>query len=127
MSTPQKVTSTELVMVKNCIIYPEILDTLEREIAEIKRGHFYMPEIHIGNLKQVQNLILIELTKIKAELRKRGIKIYELERSGGGIKANYLCRGYRHHISFLPGVIRSCVLIDVCLLLRLDLKSGGIL
>jgi hypothetical protein len=127
MNKPQEVTLKELVMVKDCIMYPEILDKIEVEIGKIKLGDFFMPMIHIGNLKKVQDLIIIELNDIKRELRESGIKIYELKRSNGEIKAKYLCRGYRHHVSFLPSVIRSYVLIKVCALSELDLKSGGVL
>jgi hypothetical protein len=122
-----KVTLKEIVMVKDSVIYPVILEKLEGEIAVIRQGSFYMPDIHIGNLKKIQNLILLELTEINNALRKNGIKIYEFEQSDGGIKVRYRCRGRWHQVSFSPDMIRSNVLVIVCVLSRLDLSSGGIL
>jgi hypothetical protein len=37
-------------MVRDSVIYPVILEKLEDEIAIIKQGGFYMPDIHIGSL-----------------------------------------------------------------------------
>jgi hypothetical protein len=127
MNKSPKVTLKEIVMVKDSVIYPLILEKLEDEIDKIKQGNFYMPDIHIGNLKKIQNLLLLELTEINGALRKSRIKIYEFEQVDGGIKVRYRCRGNWHHVSFSPSMIRSNVMVIVCVLSRLDLKSGGIL
>jgi hypothetical protein len=127
MKKLQDVTLKEIVMVKDSVIYPVILEKLEDEIAKIKHGNFYMPAIHIGSLKKIQNLVLLELTEINDVLRKSGIKIYEFEQLDGGIKVRYRCRGHWHHVSCSPEMIRSNVLVIVCVLSRLDLSSGGIL
>jgi hypothetical protein len=127
MIKSQEVTLKEIVMVKDSVIYPIILEKLEGEIVLIQQGNFYMRDIHIGNLKKIQNLILLELTEINNALRKGGIKIYEFQQADGGIKVRYRCRGKWHHVLFTPEMIRSNVLVIVCVLSRLDLKSGGIL
>lgn len=125
MNNPQEVTLTELIMVKNCIIYPVILDVLERDIGKMKLMDLKIPFVYIGNLKHVQAQITRELIDIKRELRKHGIRIIAQSRSVNGIKAEYICRGYQHQLSFLPSVIRSCVTIKVCVLLKLDITNGG--
>jgi hypothetical protein len=102
MNKLQEVTLKEIVMVKDSVIYPIILEKLEGEIVLIQKSNFYMPDIHIG-------------------------KIYEFDQSDGGIKVRYRCRGNWHHVSFSPSMIRSNVMVIVCVLSRLDLKSGGIL
>lgn len=127
MNKSQIVTLKEIVMVKDSVIYPIILEKLEGEIAIIKQSDFYMPHIHIGNHKQIQNLLSLELNVINDALRKSRIKIYEFEQADGGIKVRYRCRGHWHHVSFSPSMIRSNVLVIVCVLSRLDLSSGGIL
>jgi hypothetical protein len=130
MNKPQEMMLDELVMVKNCIIYPVILNVLERDIGKMKLADFKIPMVYIGNLQNIQNIVTSELTDINRELRKRGIKIYEQETSSTGITAKYLCRGYKHDLKFLPSMIKSCVLVKVCVLLNLDLmsmKGGGIL
>jgi hypothetical protein len=128
MSKPQEVSNDELVLVKDCIIYPVILDVLERDIQKIKLVDLKIPMVYLNNLKHIQHLVTRELTDINKELRNRGIKIYEQEKSvHKGISAKYLCRGYTHEISFLPSLIRSCVVIKVSVLLNLDYSSGGIL
>jgi hypothetical protein len=127
MNKPKDVTLKEIVMVKNSVIYPVVIGKLDDEIELIKRCDFYMPKIHIGNLKKIQNIILLELTEINELLRKSGFKIYEFEQLDGGIKVRYRCRGNWHHVSFSPTMIHSNVLVIVCVLSRLDLSSGGIL
>ncbi len=127
MHMPQEILKEEMVMVKDCIIYPVVLDVLERDIGKMKLIDFKFPLIYVNTLKNVQNMVILELTVIRKELRKRGIKIYEQKRTTEGISAQYLCRGYNHQISFLPGVIRSCVAIKVCVLLNLDITSSTFL
>jgi Cu2+-containing amine oxidase len=127
MNKPQEVTLKELVMVKDSIIYPVILDVLERDIGKMKLIDLKIRMIYINNLKHIQNLVTYELTEIKKELSKRGIKILEQKKSKEGITAKYICRGYNHQVSFLPDMIRTCVVVKVCVLLRLDFPSGGVL
>jgi hypothetical protein len=127
MEKPQEVTLDELIMVKDSIIYPVILDVLERDIGLMKSIDLKIPMVYIGNLKHLQAQITQELNDIKRELRKRGIKISEQDRSVNGITTKYICRGYQHQVSFLPSMIRSCVMIKVCVLLNLDITSGGVL
>lgn len=130
MVKPQEIALDELVMVKNCIIFPVILDVLNRDLVKMKKVDFKIPMVYIGNLQNVQNMVIAELTDLNRELRKRGIKIIERETSSSGIFARYLCRGYSHEVNFLPSMVKSCVLVKVCVLLNLDLrnmKDGGIL
>jgi hypothetical protein len=130
MKKPQEMTLDELVMVNNCIIYPVILDVLERDIGKMKVANFKIPMVYIGSLKNIQDIVTLELTETNRELRKRGIKIYEQKTSSSGIAAKYLCRGYNHEVKFLPSMVKSCVLVKVCVMLNLDLKNmkdGGIL
>jgi hypothetical protein len=130
MKKPQEMTLDELVMVKNCIIYPVILDVLQRDIGKMKKADFKIPLVYIGSIKNIQNIVNLELTDINRKLRSRGIKIIEQETSPKGITAKYLCRGYRHEVKFLPSMIKACVVVKVCVLLNLDLnsiKSGGML
>jgi hypothetical protein len=127
MKKPQEVTLDELILVKDSIIYPVILDVLERDIGKMKSIDLKIPMVYIGNLKHLQGQITQELNDIKRELRKRGIKISEQDRSVNGITTKYICRGYQHQVTFLPGMIRSCVMIKVCVLLNLDITSGGVL
>ncbi|QGQ96170.1 hypothetical protein EHS13_15440 [Paenibacillus psychroresistens] len=130
MKKPQEMTLDELVMVKNCIIYPVILDVLERDIGKMKNADFKIPLVYIGSIKNIQKIVTVELTDLNRELRNRGIKIFDQETSQRGITAKYLCRGYKHEVKFLPSMIKACVVVKVCVLLNLDLnsiKSGGIL
>ncbi len=48
MSYPQEVLKEEQVMVKDCIIYPVVLDVLERDIGLMKLIDFKFPLIYIS-------------------------------------------------------------------------------
>jgi hypothetical protein len=110
MNKPQIISEEELILVKEYVLLPVILDVLERDIGKMKIADLKVPIIYIGNLKQTQDAVTRELYIIRQELRKRGIKVYEREQTANGIKASYVCRGYRHELSFLPALIRTTVI-----------------
>ncbi|MDB5054429.1 MAG: hypothetical protein JWM44_2479 [Bacilli bacterium] len=60
MSKPQEVTLKELVMVKDSIIYPVILDVLEQDIGKMKLIDLKIRMIYINNLVKVCLLLRLD-------------------------------------------------------------------
>ncbi|MCD9020415.1 hypothetical protein [Cohnella silvisoli] len=59
------------------------------------------------NQDEVQNDMISEHYGLKRRLKERGIKLFSEKQTGTGIEADYICRGYRHHITLLWGTVRS--------------------
>jgi hypothetical protein len=125
VNKPQTVSEEELILVKEYVLMPVILDVLERDIGKMKLADLKIPIIYIGNLKQTQDAVTQELNRIRLELRKRGIKVYDRQQSAKGIEASYLCRGYQHKLSFLPNLIRTTVIMKLAQLMNIDITKCG--
>ncbi|MDF2657550.1 MAG: hypothetical protein K0Q94_341, partial [Paenibacillus sp.] len=67
----------------------------------------YKPYVAKFNL--VIGEIVRDLTKIRIEMRKRGIKVYDGDRTEKEVTHEYLCRGYLGSVAFLWGTLRSDV------------------
>ncbi|MDF2716562.1 MAG: hypothetical protein K0R28_3487 [Paenibacillus sp.] len=94
-------------MVKESILIPLMLDYLESDIQTAQSAGFKLDLILICSLKKVQDDIINEHYEIKKQLRERGIKVLPEARTRLGIEADYLCRGYQHHMTLLWGTVRT--------------------
>jgi len=94
-------------MVKESILIPIMLDYLESDIHTAQSAGFKLDMILIHGLKKVQDDIINEHYSIKKQLRERGIKVLPEERTKLGVEADYLCRGYQHHMTLLWGTVRT--------------------
>lgn len=103
----QRQTSEDVRLVKYYLIYPVVLDVLQRNIEQIESGNWKLPDIFITHFKLMQKGINKEFYEIKQEMRSRGIKVFEEKRDQKGISAKYLCRGYRHEMSLLWMLVKS--------------------
>ncbi len=115
----------ELQYVKNFVILPVILDVLERDIKTLGNLQLKMPEIYIRILQSIQNMVLVDLTKIKKISREQGIKVYEQHRTNRGMEASYLCRGYHHTMVILWSIVRTEIKMRLCLYMGLDITGGA--
>ncbi|WP_239616238.1 hypothetical protein [Cohnella mopanensis] len=104
---PPMLDQEELRMVKESILIPVMLDYLESDIHMAQSAGFKLDMILIRGLKKVQDDIINEHYSIKKQLRERGIKVLPEARTKMGIEADYLCRGYQHHMTLLWGTVRT--------------------
>ncbi|QMV42863.1 hypothetical protein [Cohnella cholangitidis] len=104
---PPMLNREELRMVKESILIPIMLDYLESDIHTAQSAGFKLDMILIHGLKKVQDDIINEHYSIKKQLRERGIKVLPEERTKLGVEADYLCRGYQHHMTLLWGTVRT--------------------
>ncbi|WP_433946227.1 hypothetical protein [Paenibacillus sp. SN-8-1] len=59
------------------------------------------PEPYLKWIKAVQDKITQDLKEIRIQFRKRGIKVYSVEKDHMGVEVKYLCRGYQNNFSML--------------------------
>jgi hypothetical protein len=104
---PPMLKQEELRMVKEAILIPVMLDYLQSDIEAANLAGFKLDLILIRTLQKVQDDIINEHYVLKRELRARGIKLLPERRSRMGVEANYLCRGYEHHMTLLWGTVRT--------------------
>lgn len=117
------ITLEEHVLVKDFVLLPVVLDTLELDIKRMLAANLKMLPVYICNLRALQEAIIQELTEVKREFRQRGIKVFNLKISSSGLAAEYLCRGYQFTFSMLPPQIRSFVIVKLCGLMGLDVAT----
>lgn len=104
---PPMLNKEELRMVKEAILIPVMLDYIQRDIHTAHSAGFKLDLILIRGLQKVQDEIINEHYLLKKELRERGIKVLPEKQTRTGIEADYLCRGYQHHITLLWGTVRT--------------------
>lgn len=100
-------TPADLQHVKQAVLYPVLMDVLERDMQTLNTLQLKMPRIYISSLRRTQDQINADLVQVRRHLRERGIKIYEMKRTAEGLDARYVCRGYHHHFSMLWSLVRA--------------------
>lgn len=98
-------TEEELLLIKEALILPIMIDELEQGIQYMKQHYMKMAELYIENLHHVQSITLSRMYMLKKELRNRQLKIIETEKDEYFLKASYLCRGYQHQMVLLWEVV----------------------
>jgi hypothetical protein len=121
MKQPPLQTEEDLRLVKEVILLPILLDVLESDIQTFMTVPLKMDVIYIKTLQLVQDRTMSDLTILRGELRKHGIRIYEQQRTQLGVEAQYLCRGYHHKFSMLWGLVKSEVKVRLSIYMNVNL------
>lgn len=98
-------TEEELLLIKESLILPIMIDELEQGMQYMKHHYMKMAELYIENLHHVQSITLSRMYTLKKELRTHQLKIIEMEQDEYFLKATYLCRGYQHQMVLLWEVV----------------------
>ena len=115
-------TEEELLLIKEAIILPIMIDELEQGIHYMKHHYMKMAELYIDNLHRVQSIALSRLHMLKKELRTRQLKIIEMEQDEYFLKATYLCRGYQHQMVLLWEVIYANIELQLAAAFHINLR-----
>jgi hypothetical protein len=116
-------TEDELKLVKSYLIYPIVLDVLERDMKIMLETKMKMADIYTLKFKSVMNAITKDAYEIRQQLRKRGIKVYEQNRTETKLDAKYLMRGYHFEFSMLWTLVKTEVQLMLCKYLEVDIKD----
>lgn len=100
------ITDEESALVKKYILLPMILTVFERDIKLIA-ATVKTPEIYTEMITRAADRATKDLTEIRRQFRRRGIKVYEMERGTKEVTARYLCRGYTGECGMLWGFLAS--------------------
>ncbi|MEC0371909.1 hypothetical protein P9847_09290 [Paenibacillus chibensis] len=125
-SLPPAPAEEDTLLVKTYVLHVILLDVLERDIRTMGTLDLKLPDVYIRGLSEVQHKAIGRLTSIRKDMRTRGIRVYEENRSGKGIEALYLCRGYQRRFFMLWSYVKAETAIELSgyLGISLILKDG---
>jgi hypothetical protein len=109
---PRIETEEDLQLVKDYILFPILLDMLNRDMAEIKIYSDRIIFSHlISYLNDLENFVFNEIQRIKTEMKKRDIKILTEEKGNLGVSVDYKVRGYVHNFSMLRSLVKADIMV----------------
>lgn len=119
-------TAEEADFVKEYLLFPLMLDVLERDRNAMSEARLKMPEIYDALIGLLQDAVTLDLARVRQEMRRRGMKVYEERRTELGIEARYLCRGYHHDFSMLWSRVKAEIVEHFCHYLKIDVTKKGL-
>ncbi|MEF3302317.1 hypothetical protein [Paenibacillus sp. GYB003] len=106
----QMPTEQEVRLITNYIVLPYVLNVFERDKNKIEKEQVFKTFTpYVAMLDLVIGKIMKDLSDVRKELRKRGIKVYDGERTSSDVTYEYLCRGYMNKMTLLWGTLRADV------------------
>ncbi|GAA0836699.1 hypothetical protein ABER99_21465 [Paenibacillus glucanolyticus] len=97
----------ETKLVKDYILLPLLLDVLEKDRSLLSRSDLKTVDLTNVMIDRLQKAALTDLTKARIKMRETGLKVYENKKTSIGVEVEFVCRGYRHKISMLWGLIEA--------------------
>lgn len=102
-----RITSEELTMVRDSIMYPHMLTMCEKARTDsVRTGNLFAPYF-AQFIERVMDLITQDLSKVRREFRGRQIKVWEGELLDGILYYEYTCRGYKDRFGIVREALRT--------------------
>lgn len=117
-------TEEELLLVKESLIIPVMLDVLERDIAAVGSGGFTFPSLYAAVLRRIQEGVIRRQHELNGELKSCSIQVYGTRRTRFSLSARYRCRGYEHRMVLLWDLIRAEMEIGLADRLNIQIEGG---
>lgn len=114
--------SNDNTLVKTYIMLPLVISAFERDAA-IMSAQLRTPAPYVEVLRKAGNAAAADLRDVRAEMRSRGLKVYEQNRLDSGVEAKFLCRGYHERMLLLYDVITVQAAIHMRSYLGLDISE----
>lgn len=95
----QPYNNDDVAIVKEAILFPYILSTLEHDIKLMKASEMKMGDVYARLLKKAQNDTTTAFYEIKKRMRNNGIKILKEERDSFAAVTYFVVRGYEHNFT----------------------------
>jgi len=102
-----RVTSDELTMIRDSIMYPHMLTMCEKAKGDaLRSGNLFAPYF-ARLIELVMDCITKDLSAVRREFRVRQIKVWEADMIDGILYYEYSCRGYNDKFGILREVLRT--------------------
>ena len=91
-------TDEELILVTTYLLYPLILDLLERDLKVMNILQLRVLPVPASTFRQAQGMIMTDIAAMRKSIRLQGVKLYEERRAEKGLEITFVCRGDRRHV-----------------------------
>lgn len=88
--------SEDVEIVKDAVLFPYILSTLEHDIKLMMNSKMKMGDVYARLLRKAQNDATVAFSEVKKRMRNNGIKLLEEKRESDKTVTTFMCRGYQH-------------------------------
>ncbi|MFI2859095.1 hypothetical protein ACH6EH_18510 [Paenibacillus sp. JSM ZJ436] len=95
LSSPPPPTERDQQLITLCTIYMVIQRTLRRNMSILRTLPLKMSELYLRDFGALDDTMREQLFSIREELRLRGIRMLKHQRTEGGVRVQYQCRGYQ--------------------------------
>jgi len=110
-------------LIKSILELPYLLTLIENNIKKIIASNMRMKELFVLYLEKLQDEVTKEITIVKREMRKNGLKILETWEMDDRLRAEYLCRGYKFEMMLLWSKVKVDTEIKLSELMEVDIKK----
>lgn len=102
-----KVTSEELAMIRDVIMYPYMLTMCEKNLQKVRQSPNLFNHFFEQFIQMVMDRTSNELFRLRRELKASNIKIFDDETNEGIIYHKYVCRGHEDRFGIVRETLRS--------------------
>ncbi|WP_054029124.1 hypothetical protein [Bacillus sp. FJAT-28004] len=110
-------------IVKDAILFPYILDVLERDIQVIMASNAKMNSVYARLLRKAQNDATTSFYEVKNRMRNAGIKIFEEIREKDAFTTKFVVRGYQHEFKMFWSHLKIEIQTRLAAYLEVDLTD----
>jgi hypothetical protein len=101
-------TDEELILIRNHIIYPMLLDAVQNNLSEIELSTMTLKPLYAKATEVIMKLIHKDMIDTKQVLKKANIKVFDRDLSKQPLfEYEYIVRGYSYRFSMRREKIRS--------------------
>lgn len=93
-------------LVYESMLLPIVLTVLTRDLHAIEKSTIRMKGIYTDLITEALDRVHTDLVKVKKELRKKGIKIYDEFRNDLGITYKFVCRGWHSEAMLIWSLVK---------------------
>lgn len=111
----------DIEIIKEAILFPYILNTLEHDIRLLMDSNLKMKELYARQLRGLQNKATLVNSDIRKQMRNRGIKILTETREKERFVTEYLVRGYTSNFQMLYTHLKVNIQARLAGLMNVDL------
>ncbi|MDO7905218.1 hypothetical protein Q5741_02165 [Paenibacillus sp. JX-17] len=116
----------DLSLIQQCNIYELLLEALNRDLQSLHGLELKMGALYLRGLESVKERVQNLEQQIRQDMKRRGIRITEQQRSNQGVHVSYLCRGYHDRFTLSWTEARSEACQELARQIGVDLSLADV-
>ncbi len=100
-------TSEEMTMIRDYVMYPNIISMLHRGIDQIRAANFPLKELNARSMEVIMFLVTDDYYALKRDLKSRNIQVFTDVTDDGVLYHKYLCRGYENRFGITREALKA--------------------